>query len=295
MPELPEVETVRRSLERLALGRTIAAVQLRRPDIVTGEATDRALLHGATLTGFDRHGKELLILSRCGRGPRPCLGVHLGMTGSLRVINGQGGDPIATNHVHVTWTLDNGAQMRFRDPRRFGGLWTFPDEAAMRQARLAHLGPDALQITPTQLHTALTRTKRAIKAALLDQAVVAGVGNIYADELLFACGIHPATPAYRLPRDLVATMVRRMKVILRRAVAAKGSTLRDYVDADGQKGAYQTRHTVYGRGGKGCQRCGQVLGVLTLAGRTTVFCATCQPRRRSERLTKSRDRNLTTS
>jgi len=207
--------------------------------------------------------------------------VHLGMTG--QVIYRPLGTPLAkTDHVHAAWELQTkrgAGVLVFRDPRRFGGLWTFPTLESLRASRWSNLGPDGLVVTGEDLRAGLEGSVRAVKAALLDQEVVAGVGNIYADEALFATGIHPARPARSLKADEVTRLADAIRAILQRAVDAGGSTLRDYVDSDGNPGSAQQLHLVYGRGGEPCTRCGRTLTQTTLAQRTTVHCPNCQPRR----------------
>ncbi len=282
MPELPEVESVRRSLLRHLPGRTITAVKLLRPDIVTGPATPSALLRGRTIGDILRHGKQLAILTQASANP-PCLCVHLGMTGSLRYFPSSAighaksaTQPDLPPHAHIIWQLDDGGKLVFADPRRFGGIWTYPNPAALRESRWNTLGADALTITPRQLHSRLAASRRPLKSALLDQNLIAGLGNIYVDELLFDCRLHPSTPCDCLTFDQVRALVSRMRRLLGRAIRAGGSTLRDYVDGQGNPGGFQFRHKVYGRAGQPCRNCRALLQSLTLAGRTTVYCPACQ-------------------
>lgn len=272
MPELPEVENVRRTLEARLAGRRVVAVDLRRADVVTGDATPAALLAADRVARFARHGKQLALVGARGR----VVCVHLGMSGQLRALPPD--DPrVREPHTHLLWRLDDGSAVTFRDPRRFGGVWTFATEAQLLGHRWAALGEDALAITAQTLARALSRRRQPLKAALLDQAVVAGLGNIYVDELLFGCGLHPLTPAGDLGAQQVRGLVRAMRRVLGQAVAAGGSTLRDYVDGNGEAGGFQLRHRVYGRGGQPCRRCRSDLATLVVAGRTTVCCDVCQP------------------
>jgi formamidopyrimidine-DNA glycosylase len=172
--------------------------------------------------------------------------------------------------------LDDGGRIEFRDPRRFGGVWTFASFPELVERRWKSLGPDALTATAGAVFDRLQRTRRPIKAALLDQNLLAGLGNIYVDELLFRCGVHPLTPCDRLDRPRVRTMVSHMRRLLGSAVEAGGSTLRDYVDAEGRAGGFQNLHRVYGRAGLFCKRCGKSLKDLRVAGRMTVYCPGCQ-------------------
>jgi formamidopyrimidine-DNA glycosylase len=274
MPELPEVESVRRSLRGM-IGRHVIAVDIRRYQVITGPHTPADLLVGARIRGLERQGKELLILSD-GR----ALAVHLGMTGSMRHVAtwGPQQDRIPpAKHVHVRWYLEGAGFVEFHDPRRFGGIWTFPDSASARTARWGRLGPDAERITAPELFRRLQRTRRAIKAALLDQHQIAGLGNIYVDELLFACRIRPTVVAQRLTLAQVRGLVGVMRRLLHRAIHARGSSIRSYVDAAGRPGSYQLQHQVYGHGGQPCPRCRTTLRSIRVGGRTSVFCPRCQP------------------
>jgi formamidopyrimidine-DNA glycosylase len=283
MPELPEVEQVRRSLAAHITGQRIVRVELRRSDVVdfgsrkphAAKAMRAALLEGQLIGAIERHGKQLAVFSDDEASPALC--IHLGMTGSMTHHT----LPLAPGlkkHTHVVWHLDNGHLISFHDPRRFGGVWCFPNRAALVASRWSRLGDDALSIEPSTLHARLRRTTRGLKATLLDQTVVAGLGNIYVDELLFACGLHPRRKANRLKREAVERLVLAMRDLLARAIASGGSTLRNYVDADGQAGGFQFEHRVYGRGGHECCQCQTPLQSQQIAGRTTVYCPTCQRR-----------------
>ncbi|MBL0871678.1 MAG: bifunctional DNA-formamidopyrimidine glycosylase/DNA-(apurinic or apyrimidinic site) lyase [Phycisphaerales bacterium] len=294
MPELPEVETVRRSLEPHAVGRRVRGVEVLRGSVIEGEASAEALLVGRVLRGVHRHGKLLMILAESGEaegaasakvGGR-CLAIHLGMSGQVLVKTTRQ-ELRSLSHVHVVWEVERvdeagrgveSVWIGFRDPRRFGGVWTFDDEARLREAKLSVMGPDALVIEGGALFEALRRTSRAVKAALLDQRVLAGVGNIYADEALFRSRIDPRTKGRRLARERVEELAAMIRAVLAEAVDARGSTLRDYVDAEGAQGGFALRHAVYGRGGQACTVCGTTLKQITLAQRTTVFCPGCQKR-----------------
>lgn len=280
MPELPEVENVRRGLARSVLGRRIRSVEVRRADVVQGPADPGSLLSGQDLVQVARLGKQLALVGS-GRQTRdtqlsgPCVCVHLGMTGSLRYCPSKT-DAEKDNHTHVIWRLAGGGSLIFRDPRRFGGLWTYPSMEELESERWSQLGQDALNITPVMLHRVLQKTRRPLKAALLDQSVVAGLGNIYVDELLFACRLSPTRPAGTCTSEQTKRMVATMRRLLNRAIRSGGSTLRDYVGADGRSGGFQTKHKVYGRGGLSCVTCQSLLMQSQVAGRTTVSCQSCQ-------------------
>jgi formamidopyrimidine-DNA glycosylase len=268
MPELPEVETVVRTLSPHLVGQRIASVEHLRSDIVEPVDVDLpGLLKGRAVTGITRRGKKILI----GLDSGTTLCIHLGMTGRLTVE--PAAEPIKP-HTHLIANLSSSAQLRFRDPRRFGGIWWLCNG----EAHDKDLGPEPLEMRPDQLVARLARTRRAIKTALLDQRLVAGIGNIYADESLFHSGIHPAIPANRLKREQIVRLNRAIKLILRRAINHRGSSLRDYVDADGEKGGAQLLHRVYGRGGKACVYCKTPIKRIVQGGRSTHFCPKCQRR-----------------
>lgn len=302
MPELPEVERVRRSVEARVLGRFIAGVRLARRDVLVmpgdpgggwsrsgSEARPRRytradLLAGARIASVRRHGKQLALVGDSGR----VVLVHLGMTGQLRALAPGARGP--TDHVHVVWTLEDdhgpAGRLIFRDPRRFGGVWSLAGPEALSE-RWAQLGTDALAITADDLWRALSPSSgdqatsarprtTSIKAALLDQATLAGVGNIYADEACFLAGIDPRRKVADLGRDEVDALAGAIRLVLARALEAGGSTLRDYVDAEGNAGGAQRLHAVYGRSGEACTRCGQALSSGRVAQRMTVWCPRCQ-------------------
>jgi formamidopyrimidine-DNA glycosylase len=285
MPELPEVEHLRRSLEPTLVGSLVTKAMLHRPDVLespSGSVQDpeRALLADARVTGLRRHGKQLAVISSDGRALR----IHLGMSGRVDVApwpERPSGDPAAT-HCHAAWQVrkTDGSTwwMGFRDPRRFGGLLALatPDELA---ELWRPLGPDAHLARPEDAVDALRGRRRQAKAALLDQAVLAGVGNIYADEALFAAGVHPLMSLHRLREPALVRLIAELQRILRAAIASGGSSLRDYRDASGAPGWFQTEHAVYGRGGLPCRVCGALLKESTVAGRTTSHCPRCQTRR----------------
>jgi formamidopyrimidine-DNA glycosylase len=272
MPELPEVETVVRTLAPHLVGQRISAIRHLRSDIVEPRNIDLAhLLQDRRVTAIQRRGKKILI--RLDGDETLC--IHLGMTGRLTIE--QATAPIKL-HTHLIADLSNlksqisNLQLRFVDPRRFGGIWWLCNG----EADDTTLGPEPLKIRPNQLVARLAKTRRAIKTALLDQRLVAGIGNIYADESLFHSRIHPTTPANRLTREQIVRLNRAIKLILRRAINHRGSSLRDYVDADGEEGAFQLLHRVYGREGEPCPRCKKSIKRIVLGGRSTHFCPKCQ-------------------
>ncbi len=294
MPELPEVENVGRSIRPHVLGKRVIGVHVYRRDVVDGEAGDEAMLVGKRLAAVVRYGKQLAMVG--GEGVKEqnwpvgkwvrkpglipavlggrVIGVQLGMTGSLRWIASE--KEGLKNHTHVVWRLEDGSLLTFRDPRRFGGLTTSESLREHCSRKWADLGPDALTVTGQALGKALARTQRAIKSALLDQGVAAGIGNIYADEALFAAGIHPLTPANSVREERVEVLARHVRRILMRSIVQGGSTIRDYTNGNGEMGGFQGQHKVYGRAGKECRVCRTVLTGLVLQGRATVYCQVCQ-------------------
>ena len=269
MPELPEVETTRRGLSPRLVGRTLKRVVVRNPRLRWPVPDDlETRLAGLALQTIDRRGKYLLF----GFGTVTQI-VHLGMSGSLRLAGA--GEPAAL-HDHVDWLFDDGSVLRLRDPRRFGAvLWT--DDAA-HHPLLAHLGPEPL--TPAfdagYLHSQCRRRNSAIKQVIMDAQVVVGVGNIYASESLFHAGIRPATAARRLSRPACERLVAAIRKVLAAAIAAGGSSLRDYVASDGELGYFQLQTRVYDREGLPCRVCATPIRRIVQGQRATFYCPACQ-------------------
>lgn len=268
MPELPEVQTVVTTLRPRLLGRRISRVSLGRTDILTPPDADLPrLLAGRTFTDVHRRAKRIMFTLDDGS----AWYIHLGMTGRLTL------DPRDADlppHTHLLLDLaDAPEQLRFRDPRRFGGVWWLGHDTA------DNIGPEPLTLRSAQLARRLSRTTRAIKNALLDQTVIAGLGNIYVDESLFAAGLHPLLPANEISPADVAKLNRAIKATLRRALTHRGSTLRDYRDANGAPGDFQKLHRVYDREDKPCARCRSPIQRIVTGGRSTHFCEKCQPAR----------------
>ena len=266
MPELPEVETVRRGLAPALIGRRIKSVAITRDRAVRRQPHDEfvARVRGRRFEGVRRHGKFLIFDLDDG----DVMIGHLRMSGQLRIASRR--DELL-KHTHVVVDLDDGSQLRFVDPRTFGELWTDALEGE-RPLSLRHLGPDALA-RGTLTHLVGTRN---IKSVLLDQTVVAGVGNIYADEALFASRIHPLRPAGSVGADELKTLRHELGKILRAAIKSRGTTFDDfaYVDAYGRRGGFTPK--VYGRDGQPCVGCGGPITKLVVAQRGTHVCETCQ-------------------
>ena len=269
VPELPEVETVRRSLERLILGQTIAAVEVREPRLRRPLAPDFAtVLAGRAIRQVERRGKYLHFCLDDGR----VWLVHLGMTGQLVV-----GDPgeAPRLHDHVLITLSNGRCLRYNDTRRFALLAV---GKADEIAALTGLGVEPLSpaFSPRYLWTKTRTTRRTVKDLLMDQRVVAGIGNIYASELLFRAGVRPARGASTLSRQAAERVVKATKAVLRAAIRHRGSSISDYLDGEGKPGNFQQCFRVYGREGEPCQGCATPIRRETRGGRSAFFCPTCQ-------------------
>lgn len=268
MPELPEVQTVVDTLAPRITGRTVACVHLRRVDIVTPSGADVVgAITGRRITQLGRRGKRIVFTLD----DRNRFYIHLGMTGQLTA---ETPDREIRTHTHLILDLDRNLALRFRDPRRFGGLfWLGADDPGDQG-----MGPEPLDMTAAQLAAKLARTTRNMKNALMDQRVVAGLGNIYVDESLFEAGIHPLARADRLKTDRVDRLCREIKKVLRRAIRARGSTLRDYVDGNGELGTAQRLHRVYARDGHPCVTCATPIRRIVVGGRSTHFCPACQRR-----------------
>jgi formamidopyrimidine-DNA glycosylase len=268
MPELPEVEVTRRGLAPQLAGRVISGVAVREPRLRWPVPRDVHRLAGRKVRAIERRGKYLLV--DCGDGH---LILHLGMSGSLRVL--PSGTP-PQKHDHFDLQLGDRI-LRLRDPRRFGAvLWT--RAAIDTHPLLVHLGIEPLsrELHPARLHQ-LTRPHRTgIKQFLMDGRRIVGVGNIYANESLFLAGIHPRTPARKLSLERCKRLSAAIKQTLRSAIRAGGSSLRDFVGADGNAGYFQSRYWVYDRAGEPCRRCGAKVRKIQQGQRSTYFCATCQ-------------------
>lgn len=273
MPELPEVETIVRTLRPRAVNAWIVWANLLRGDIVEPAGTNIGeLLTGRRVSAIDRRGKRIIVTLE----PAGQMVIRLGMTGRLTL------HPLATPlqvHTHLVLQLtpatlsEAGFEIHFCDPRRFGGIrWLASGERPD-----AGLGPEPLTISQATLGQALSRTGRAIKSALLDQSVIAGLGNIYVDESLFRAGVHPLTPADALCADQVRTLRSAIIGTLRKAINHRGSTLRDYVDAAGGKGGFQKLHNVYGKSSQPCPNCASTIQRIVLGSRSTCYCPRCQP------------------
>ena len=269
MPELPEVETTRRGLEPHLAGRRVRGVTLRRDTLrwpIPAEVSARLI--GEEIFAIRRRAKYLLLDTAAGSALW-----HLGMSGSLRVLDPT--VPVRT-HDHVDVALDDGRVLRFNDPRRFGCLlWQPPGET---HELLRGLGPEPLSeaFNGDRLFAASRGRKAPVKTFLMDQAIVVGVGNIYAAETLFEAGIHPLREAGKVSRERYARLATAVKRILAHAITRGGTTLHDFISPDGLPGYFEQELFVYGRGGEPCKRCGTRLKEARISQRASVWCPRCQ-------------------
>ncbi len=270
MPELPEVETVRRGITPHVTTRRIVAVTLREPRL-RWPVPRRIVteLPGQAITSVTRRAKYLLLAVDRGH-----LLIHLGMSGSLRVLP-RSAPP--QKHDHLDIELDSGACLRFRDPRRFGSV-LFTTRPPERHRLLRALGPEPLsdEFNGGYLHARSRGRRASVKAFLMDSHVVAGVGNIYASEALHRAGIHPARPAGRISRGRCDTLAEAVGDILLAAISRGGSTLRDFVNEDGDPGYFVPQLAVYDRAGLPCGGCGRPISRRIIAQRASYYCAGCQ-------------------
>src|SRR5579863_4696624 len=307
MPELPEVETVARGLQARVAGRRIVSVTLRQTDFIDDPVAIERELPGRTIERIERFGKFMLLRltevreetekiatesqrhrveaedTRIGSENERALLVHLGMTGNLAPHFAE--QPLV-KHTHVTFLLDDGRELRYIDPRRFGRMAYLSGETLA--AELLRFGADPLLVTAEEFATRIHGSQARIKALLLDQSVLRGVGNIYADESLWKAKIHPAKKGGQLKREETGRLLAALKKILQKAIEMRGSSISDFVDAEGFAGDYQQHHKVYGRDGMKCFRCGAKIRWMVVAGRSSHYCAVCQRAPRGvKRLRKS--------
>jgi len=269
MPELPEVETTRLGLVPRLVGQRVRAVVVREPRLRWPVPRDLAArLAGTVVRAIARRGKYLLF--DCGSGH---LLVHLGMSGRLTVV--EDAQP-PRRHDHIDVSFEGGRVLRFHDPRRFGAfLWVRdPSRHALLRAHGVEPFDDAF--SGEHLHRLAKGRRAPVKQFVMDARIVTGVGNIYANEALFAAGIDPGRAAGRISRSRFERLAREIRAILRRAIAAGGSTLRDFAAADGRPGYFQLEYAVYGRAGEPCPACGTRIRARRHAGRSTFHCPRCQ-------------------
>jgi formamidopyrimidine-DNA glycosylase len=287
MPELPEVETVARGLRKEVAGRRILSITIGKNDFIDNPADIERELPGRIIREVQRYGKFLLLrlttAEKTGQqDEESALLVHLGMTGMLwpRPVS----EP-QLKHTHVVMLLDDGRELRFIDARRFGRIAYLAKDVLQKE--LLRFGADPLEVELEEFQKRMHRRAR-VKALLLDQRVLRGVGNIYADESLWKARIHPAHLGMRLAPTQVKELYRALQDILQKAIVLRGSSISDFLDADGQPGEYQRHHRVYGREGKSCSRCKTPIRRVIVAGRSSYFCPNCQKAPRGWKKTTKR-------
>jgi formamidopyrimidine-DNA glycosylase len=280
MPELPEVETVARGLRQAILGRRILSVTLGKTDFIDDPVALEENLPGRRIEAVERYGKFMLLrLSAAGTNGGPAgddpkqasLLVHLGMTGQMAP---SPAEKPREKHTHVCLSLDDGRELRYTDPRRFGRI-AYLTETPLAE-ELTRFGADPLEVSKAEFVKRIRERRARIKALLLDQSVLRGVGNIYADESLWRAKIHPAQLGSKLSRQQAETLCQALQQILRKAIVMRGSSISDFLDAEGEPGEYQRRHRAYGREGKQCYRCKAAIRRGIVAGRSSYFCPKCQ-------------------
>mgnify|MGYP001385506160 CR=1 FL=1 len=286
MPELPEVETVRRTLEQLVTGKTIREVEVRLPRLIRrpdDAALFASLLEGSTIRGVGRRGKYLRILL-----DGWTLVSHLRMEGRYGLY--RTGDP-EEKHTHVIFRFTDGTEMRYRDVRQFGTMHLFERDRDLEEPPLNQLGLEPLDpaFTLQAFRGLVARRPTRIKPLLLDQRHIAGLGNIYVDEALHRAGIHPERSAASLRAAELARLHEAIVAVLSEAVEAGGSSVKSYMNGQGEAGLFQLRLMAYGRDGEPCLRCGTTIVKTVVGGRGTHFCPVCQkPKRRGTRVGRSR-------
>ena len=267
MPELPEVETTVRGLEHVLLGRRIARVEARRADLRRSFPKDLGQrLTGATVTGLGRRAKYGLIHTD----RNDTMVFHLGMSGSWRINHST-----LEKNDHLLIETDDGTRLSLNDPRRFGSVDLIATDELADWPAFVALGPEPLDITPEELKRRLAGRNAAIKLLLLDQRIIAGLGNIYVCEALYRAGIHPTRAGGSISRERFERLVPAIHEVLAEAIAAGGSTLRDFASPDGELGYFSKSFAVYDREGQSCE-CGGTVKRIVQGGRSTFYCPKCQ-------------------
>ncbi|MES2440869.1 MAG: bifunctional DNA-formamidopyrimidine glycosylase/DNA-(apurinic or apyrimidinic site) lyase [Verrucomicrobiota bacterium] len=271
MPELPEVETTRRGIEPHVVGRSITEVIIRRHDLRQPIPETLTSLEGRSIVAVTRRSKYLLLETDA----RSTILIHLGMSGSLRVI---APSDAWKKHDHVGITLSSGKQLRFHDPRRFGLVLLLTEADPMSHALLKSLGPEPLEssFTADHLKAACGKRSAAIKLVIMDAKTVVGVGNIYASEALFRAGIRPETAANKLTKPRLVKLVASIREVLSDSIREGGTTLRDFLNSDGEPGYFKQRLFVYERKGEPCRVCGTPIRHAVTGQRSTYWCPGCQ-------------------
>lgn len=273
MPELPEVETVVRELRTHLPGRQVIRASLTAHDLYRRGSAGVSAMKGAHIESVTRRGKAIVISLTADPGRADRLIIHLGMTGRLEWIEKASRAKHATPaHLHARWQFDAGSELRYYDPRRFGYIFVGSTADVDRTLRI---GPDPFELDSAALAARLAGRRAPIKSLLLDQHLVSGLGNIYVDEALHSAHIHPLTSGDSAAKH-AASILEAAQSTLSRAIASRGTTLRDYRRTDGTTGEFQIKLSVYGREGEKCPRCGSVIRRIVVSQRGTHFCPRCQ-------------------
>jgi formamidopyrimidine-DNA glycosylase len=285
VPELPEVETVARGLRVSLPGRRILSVRLSsKTNFIEDPSALELQLPGRVVSGVRRHGKLMLVdfepLAGAGVGEPGALSIHLGMTGQIAVTSP---DAPVPPHTHVFLSLDDGREFRYTDVRRFGKMRLLGANA-VPATRATTLGVDSLTMSESEFRELVHSRRSRIKALLLDQGALAGMGNIYTDEALWRSKINPKRLGANLKPEEIARLYKEVIAVLTEAIKMKGSSISDYLDTDGNRGTFQTKHRVYQREGEPCYRCRTKIRRNIVAGRSTHFCPKCQPEPRAAKV-----------
>ena len=271
MPELPEVEVICQGLQPHVEGRTIIAIFCGKKElrVLIPREKLKKKVAGSNVTRIHRRAKYLLfeLDNKC------CLVIHLGMTGKLGIFHQEAPEAL---HDHICFRLDNGMEMRFNDTRRFG--FVLVQDGTEEYNPFAKLGPEPFKdgFTADYLHQRAGKRLQPVKNFLMDSHVVAGIGNIYANEILFYTGLHPATPIGSISKKQYGEMVKMSRMVLSKAIANGGTTINDYVNASGKAGYFQLQLAVYGRNNELCLHCETLIRKSMIGGRATFFCPQCQ-------------------
>lgn len=273
MPELPEVETVRKTLAENLIGLTIKEIGINHESVIKTPCTIefKKLISGKTIISMERRGKYLIF----GLSEGLNMIIHLRMTGQL--VYEEKSIPMK-KHTHVFFGFDNNKELRFTDQRRFGRIWLVSDQELPGVSGLCSLGPEPLgeDFLPENFKEKLSKRKTRIKSLLLDQTFIAGIGNIYADEILFRSHIHPERTAQSLQEEEMGCLFEEVKNTLSEAVEHRGTTFSDYVDGKGEKGSHQNYLNVYQQKGEKCPRCGTIIEKIKVGSRSAYHCPGCQ-------------------
>lgn len=280
MPELPEVETVARGLRHVLPGRRILGVRLGKTDFIDDPAALERELPGSRIAGVRRYGKFLLLEMEGSTGNHAAFSIqiHLGMTGQIVTC---APEARVAPHTHVFLALDDGRELRYTDVRRFGRIRIIANGG--REGILGEFGLDPLEASEEEFRACISARRARIKALLLDQHVLRGIGNIYTDESLWRAHIHPARLGAKLKNEELKRLFRTVQAVLKEAIRLRGSSVSDYVDSNGEPGEFQLRHRVYMREGKKCFRCKTPIRRMIVAGRSSYFCPSCQAAPRGRR------------